>query len=96
MPFFVSLIKGTQKGHEAVQDLGKRYGDLKQWVEKAGGKVHSAFATFGRYDYVAVLEFPSEKEACRVLVKAAARGTATYETMTALPIEEFIRIAKEA
>ncbi len=95
MPLFVSLIKGTQKGHEAIQDVGKRYADLKTWVEKAGGKVHSAYATFGRYDYVAVLEFPSEKEAARVLVKAAARGTANFETMTALTLDEFSKIARE-
>ena len=96
MPLFVSLIKGTQKGHEAVQDLGTRYDDFKKWVEKANGKVHSAYATFGRYDYVAIVEFPSEKEAARVMVKAAARGTANFESMTALPMEEFIRIAREA
>jgi uncharacterized protein with GYD domain len=96
MPLFVSLIKGTQKGHEAIQDLGKRYDDLKKWVEQAKGRVHATYATFGRYDYVAVLEFPSEKEAARILAKAAARGTANFETMTALPIDEFIKIAREA
>jgi uncharacterized protein with GYD domain len=96
MPLYVSLVKGTQKGHEGIQDLGKRYADLRAWVEKAGGKVHSAYATFGRYDYVAVLEFPSEKEAARVLAKAAARGTANFETMTALHLDEFIKIAREA
>ncbi len=95
MPLFVSLIKGTQKGHEAIQDLGKRYDDLRKGIEQAKGKVHAAYATFGRYDYVAVLEFPSEREAARALAKAAARGTANFETMTALPLEEFIKIARE-
>jgi uncharacterized protein with GYD domain len=96
MPLFVSLVKGTQKGHETIQDLGKRYDDLKKWVEQSKGKVHAAYATFGRYDYVAVLEFPSEKEAARILARVAARGTANFETMTALPIDEFIKIAREA
>ena len=96
MPLFVSLIKGTQKGHEAIQDLGKRYEDFRGWVQKAGGKIHSAYATFGRYDYITVLEFPSEKEAARILAKGASRGTANFETLTAMPLEEFIKIAKEA
>ena len=96
MPLFVSLIKGTQKGHEEIQDLGKRYDDFKKWVEQARGKIHASYATFGRYDYVAIVEFPSEKEAARILAKTAARGTANFETMTALPMEEFIKIAKEA
>jgi uncharacterized protein with GYD domain len=96
MPLFVSLIKGTQKGHEAIQDLGKRYDDFRKWVEQARGKVHASYATFGRYDYVVIVEFPSEKEAARTLVKAAARGTANFETLAAMSIEEFIKIAREA
>ncbi len=95
MPVYASLIRGTPKGDEAIRDLGKRYEDVKSWVEKAGGKIHSAHALFGRYDYLVVWEFPSEKEAARILAKAATRGTASFETMTAIPMSDFIKIAQE-
>jgi len=95
VPLYVSLIRATQKGAEELRDLGKRYEDTKKSVEKAGGMIHSAYALFGRYDYMVVLEFPSEKEAAHVLAKAATRGTARFETLTAMPMADFIRIAQE-
>ena len=95
MPTYVSLIRATQKGAEALRELGKRYDDTKKAAEKAGGKILSAYALFGRFDYLVVWEFPSEKEAARVLAQAATRGTASFETLTAMPLGDFIKIAQE-
>ncbi len=95
MSIYVSLVRGTQKGHEAIRDLGKRYQDVENWAKECGGKVVSAYALFGRYDYLVISEFPSEKEAARCLAKSAVRGTASFETMTAMPLGDFIKIAQE-
>ncbi len=95
MPIYVSLVRGTQKGHQEIRDLGKRYQALKKEMEGVGGKILNAYALFGRYDYLLICELPSEKDAARVLAGAAARGTARFETMTAMPIEAFIKIAQE-
>ena len=95
MPLYESLVRGTQKGHEEIRDVGKRFEDVKKWVQGADGKILSSYALFGRYDYLAIMEFPSEKQAARVLTKIASRGTANFETMTAMPMNEFIKIAQE-
>ncbi len=95
MPVYVSLIRGTQKGHEAIRDLGKRYDQVRKIVEECDGKIHSAYAMFGRFDYLLISEFPSEKEAARCIAKNAMRGTATFETMSAMPLSDFIKIAQE-
>jgi uncharacterized protein with GYD domain len=78
-----------------MRDLGKRYQDVENLAKECGGKVLSAYALFGRYDYLVISEFPSEKEAARCLAKTVARGTASFETMTALPMGDFIKIARE-
>ncbi len=96
MPIYVSLVRGTEKGHEAIGDVGKRYETLRKEVEGVGGKILSAYALLGRYDYLIICECPSEKEVVRVLARATKRGTVRFETMTAMPVEEFIKIAEEA
>jgi uncharacterized protein with GYD domain len=95
MPMYVSLVRGTQKGHEAIRDLGKRYDQVQNLVKQNEGKLHSAYALFGRFDYLLICEFPSEKEAARCLAQNALRGTASFETMTAMPLGDFIKIAQE-
>jgi uncharacterized protein with GYD domain len=45
---------------------------------------------------VYITEFPDTKAGWPVLVKTAMRGTATGETMEAIPIEEFLEIVKRA
>ena len=96
MPVFVSLVRVTEKGKETIRDVGGRYESVKKWVEEAGGKVLSTYVVFGQYDYVMVSEFPTEKEAVRALTKVVSRGTLGLETMYAMPIEEFIKIARES
>ena len=96
MPIFVSLGNATQKGKEAIREVGKRFEDLKRVIQEANGKVLAAYSLLGRYDYLLITEFPSEQEATRVLTRIASRGMVSSETLIALPLGEFIRIAQEA
>ena len=41
-----------------------------------------------------IVEAPDEKVIARVSVELAARGTAHFQTLTAIPVDEFLALLK--
>ena len=58
-------------------------------AEQRGAKVLASYALLGQYDYLVILEAPDIKTAAYVLTKEAQGGNVRYQTMAALPMEEF-------
>ena len=56
----------------------------------SGATVKAQWATLGRFDFVNVVEAPDEKTMARVSLELGSRGTARYETLAAIPIDDFI------
>jgi len=52
--------------------------------------VKAQWAVLGRFDFVNVVEAPDEKTIARVSLELGSRGTVQYETLTAIPIDDFI------
>ena len=52
--------------------------------------VKAQWATLGRFDFVNVVEAPDENVMARASLELGSRGTSRYETLTAIPIDEFI------
>jgi uncharacterized protein with GYD domain len=52
--------------------------------------VKAQWATLGHFDFVNVVEAPDEKTLARVSLELASRGTGHYESLAAIPIDEFI------
>jgi uncharacterized protein with GYD domain len=70
---------------EAAEQATKTMEDL----EKQGIKFQ-IYWTLGRYDSVAIIEAPSEKEAMKI--NLMFQGLVRTETMTAVPREEAIKL----
>ena len=66
-------------------------------IEGLGGKIHSAFYTFGEYDVVVIGEFPDNVKAASavvaVLAGGAVKGSKTTPLMT---IDEGLEVMKNA
>ena len=58
-------------------------------AEQCGAKVLGSYALLGQYDYLVILEAPDIKSATYILTKEAQGGNVRYQTMAALPMEEF-------
>lgn len=95
MPVFIALGRLTREGATYLRDFSLRHRHAVAAVERAGGKVLASYALLGAYDFLAILECPDEKVAMQVLAREAAHGNIHYETMTAVPIEEFARLVEE-
>ena len=90
MPTYVMLSTLTPDGVQTIKANPERIREVNREVEQLGATVKAQWATLGQFDFVNVIEAPDEKTIARVSMELGARGTARYETLMAIPIDEFI------
>ena len=90
MPTFVMLSTLTPEGVQTIKSNPARIREVNQELEQLGVTVTAQWAVLGRYDFVNVIEAPDEKAVARASMELGSRGTAHYETLTAIPVDEFI------
>ena len=95
MPAYVTLWKYTRDGLMDMKNTPNRYEAVKKIISDAGGKLLSIYGLVGEYDVVTIMEMPDEKVAASTILKICSKGRITSQTMTALPIDDFLKIAKE-
>lgn len=59
-------------------------------VEELGARVLHQWATLGPFDFVNVVEAPDNATIAKVSVALGARGSANFQTLAALPVDEFL------
>ena len=90
MPTYIMLAQLSADGVQTVKNNPNRIKEVNKEVEQLGAVVKAQWATIGQYDFVSVVEVPDEKTMARVSLELGSRGTSRYESMTAIPIDEFI------
>lgn len=76
-----------------MQTLKSNPGRLREVnsdVEELGAKVLHQWATLGPFDFVNVVEAPDEQTIAKVSIALGARGSAKLQTLTAMPIDDFL------
>ncbi|NVM03104.1 MAG: GYD domain-containing protein, partial [Candidatus Helarchaeota archaeon] len=64
-------------------------------AKSLGGKYIQLYITIGRYDFVGIVEAPSNEAAIKALLTIGMAGTISTETLAAIPVEKAIDIIKE-
>ena len=95
MQTYVILMNFTTKGAETLAESAKRFEGFDEGIRNLGGKVLGAYALLGEYDVMILVEMPDVKALTKTLIRAAARGTATSKTLTAMPLPEFYGLVTE-
>jgi uncharacterized protein with GYD domain len=90
VPTYIMLTTLTPEGVQTVKNNPARIQEVNKEVESLGAKVTAQWAVLGRFDFVNVVEAPDEKTMTRVSMELGSRGTARYESLAAIPIDEFI------
>ena len=90
MPLFVRLATLTEKAVGNISNLDKMLGEAKEIMQSEGAELKHAYATLGPYDIIAVIEAPDEATAARVSAKIAAQGNFRAQTLSAVPLAEFV------
>jgi len=90
MPTFIMLSTLTPEGVQTVKNNPQRILEVNSEVEQLGAKVTAQWATLGHVDFISIIEAPDEGTMARVSLELGSRGTGRYETLAAIPIDDFI------
>jgi uncharacterized protein with GYD domain len=92
MPTFVTLIKFTQKGIEAIKEGPARLDAAKRAYQTLGAKLKDFYLVTGPYDAIAIIEAPDDETAVGISLGIASRGNSRTETMRAFTEDEYRKI----
>jgi uncharacterized protein with GYD domain len=90
VPTYIMLSTLTPEGVQTIKNNPGRIREVNREIEQLGAKVMAQWATLGHFDFINVIEAPDEKTIARVSLELGSRGTGKYETLTAIPIDDFI------
>ena len=91
MATYVLLTKVTSSGVKTIQGNPRRIKEVNREIEALGCRIVAQYATLGRYDFVNIVEAKDAEAIARISVALGARGTVSIETLTAIPVETFVR-----
>lgn len=92
MPTYVTLLRFTEKGIEAIREGPSRLEAAKEMYRAAGAKLREFYLVMGKYDAVVIAEAPDDETLAKVAITLAAKGNVRMETSRAFTEEEYRRI----
>jgi uncharacterized protein with GYD domain len=95
MAKFVMLTTLTDEGRKTITENPARIKEVNKEVEAMGAKILSQYAVLGPYDFVNILEAPSNEAISRVAIALGARGTLQTMTMAAMDVDAFVGSLKK-
>jgi len=90
MPTYVMLSTLTPEGVQTIKNNPQRIREVNQEIEQLGATVKAQWATLGHFDFINIVEAPDDATIARVSLELGSRGTARYETLAAIPVDDFI------
>ena len=88
---YVGLIQLTDYGREHLWETPTYLDKIKTYVEEEGGIFERVLAVMGPWDFVAILKYPDNETACRVLAKIGKLEFFKTETFPAEDVELFVK-----
>ncbi len=94
MPVYVMLTTLTEKGRSAINDDPESLREINKEVEYMGAKILAQYALLGQYDFVNILEAPSNEVMAKLATRLSAKGSTQTMTLAAIPLDDLIAALK--
>ena len=95
MAKFVMLTTLTDEGRKTIKQNPERIKEVNKEVEAMGAKILAQYTVSGPYDFVNIIEAPSNEAVSKVAIALGSRGTLQTMTMAAMEVEQFISTLKK-
>jgi len=95
MPKYVLLMNLTEQGVKNIKEAPERIESSIKGLEEAGGKLIDFYAVMGQYDYVSIVEYPSDEVASAQVLGLIEAGFVRTTTLRAFSKDEFAEIIKK-
>ena len=92
MPTYVMLTNLTSEGVKTVKSHPGRVAEVNREVEALGATVVALYTTLGQFDFVSIIEAPSEEVMAKVSIEMGSRGTMKSQTLAALSAERLAEV----
>lgn len=90
MSTYIRLIRLTDEGKKVIKEGRSVLEGASQTFEENGGKIVSAWATLGSYDFVAVVEAPDDATMMKISALISSGGVISAETLPAVAMDDFL------
>lgn len=90
MPTYLLLSTLSPQGLQTLQATPERVFEVNREFEANDAKVIQQWALLGSYDMLSVVTAPDEHVVAKLSADMAARGSARVDTLTVIPIEDFL------
>ena len=96
MATYILLSRLTDEGRKTLKERPERLQEVNKEIETMGGRVTAQYAVIGTYDFVNVVEAPSNEVIARISVELGARGTIEITTFPAIGVPAFIEMLRSS
>ena len=90
MATYVMLTSLTDEGRKTIKQNPERIREVNKEVEAMGVKIIAQYALLGQYDFLNILEAPSNEAITKVAIELGSRGTLQTMTLVAMKLDDFI------
>jgi uncharacterized protein with GYD domain len=95
MSIYVMLTSLTDAGRKVTDEDPDSLKEINKEVEYMGVKILTQYALLGQYDFVSILEAPSNEAVARLATRLSGKGTMQTLTMAAMQIDDLIAALKK-
>src|SRR4030042_334634 len=95
MAVYLMLTTLTGEGRKKMEEYPEWLKELNKEVEYMGVKILSQYGLLGQYDFVNIVEAPSDEVAAKLAIHLSARGGRPTLTLTAIPLDKLISIMQK-
>ena len=88
---YVGLVKLTAEGHEHLPEAPKYLEKIARIIEEEGGLLEKTYAVMGPWDFLAIVKYPDNETAFRVLARIGQLEVVKTETFPAEEVEVFFK-----
>lgn len=92
MATYIMLSNLTDEGRKTRKVRPERLHEVNKEIESMGARVTAQFATMGGYDFVNIIEAPTNEVMARLTVELGSRGTIKITTLPAMGVDEFVEM----
>ena len=95
MSVYVMLTSLTDEGRKSTDEDPDSLMEINKEVEYLGVKILTQYALLGQYDFITILEAPSNESVARLSTRLSGKGTMQTLTMAAIKMEDLIGALKK-
>ncbi|MDA0977717.1 MAG: GYD domain-containing protein [Proteobacteria bacterium] len=92
MAKYIMLSNLTDEGRKTLKERPERLHEVNKEVESMGARVMGQYATMGGYDFVNIIEAPTNEVMAKLTVELGSRGTIKITTLPAMGVDEFVEM----